>query len=145
MIQDFRGAPQHPTILVVDNDSGPEQLFKHLSNLLKKKVDGGDRFYFVYENLYVVPVPKIGGAFTPMENLFEPNVLQMKLNGRELDLTNKELDGKKFYSKNEFSLRVIQENQVRINFVGFKPLLDAIVAVQRDYATKLAGSARVAA
>ena len=145
MIRDFKGVPQNPAILIVDNDSDPEKLFKHLSNLLKRKVDGGEAYYFVYENLYVVPVPKVGGAFTAMEQLFAPEVLKVTLNGRVLDLTNKEQDAKKFYSKHEFSMRVIQERQARINFDGFKPLLDAIVAVQRDYGTKVAATRRVAA
>jgi|SRR5579883_490797 len=138
MTKSFRGMPKHPTILVVDNDSGPEKLFKHLSNLLKKDVDGSEQYYFVYENLYVVPVPKIGRNFTAMEQLFDPVVLKTKLGGRQLDLTNKEPDGKTFYSKNEFSIQVIQKKQTSINFDGFKPLLNAIVAVQLDYANKVA-------
>lgn len=141
MGKNFKGTPKHPTILVVDNDSGPEQLFKHLTNLLKKPIDGNDPYYFVYENLYVVPVPKIGGAFTAMEKLFEPKVLDTKLNGKQLDLTNKETDGKKYYSKNDFSIEVIQKNQSAINFEGFKPLLAAIEAVKKDYATKVAAAA----
>jgi hypothetical protein len=123
---------------VVDNDSGPEKLFKHLSNLLKKPVDGSEPFYFVYENLYVVPVPKIGGAFTAMEQLFEAKVLNEKLDGKVLDLTNEETDGKKFYSKNDFSIQIVQKNQSTIKFDGFKPLLNAIVAVQKDYAARIA-------
>jgi RNA-directed DNA polymerase len=141
MTKSFGGMPKQPTILVVDNDSGPEKLFKHLSNLLKKNCDGSDPYYFVYQNLYVVTVPKISGAYTAMEQLFESKVLETKLNGRELDLTNKEPDGKKFYSKNEFSIEVIQKGQSTINFDGFKPLLDAIVAVQTDYAIKVAAAA----
>jgi len=141
MIKDFKGVPKQPTILIVDNDSGPENLFKHLSKLLNKKVDGGDPYYFVYENLYVVPVPKVGEAFTAMEQLFEAKVLTTKLDGKELDLTNKEPDGKKFYSKSRFSIDVIQKNQATINFNRFKPLLDRIVAVQADYATKAAAAA----
>ena len=144
MTKNFKGRPRQPTILVVDNDSGPENLFKHLSNLLKKKVDGSDPYYFVYENLYVVPVPKIGGTFTAMEKLFKPEVLNIELNGKKLDLTNKEPDGKQFYSKNAFSIEVIQKRQSTISFDGFKPLLDAIVAVQKDYAIKVAAGAGVA-
>jgi retron-type reverse transcriptase len=141
MTKNFKGTPKHPTILVVDNDSGPEKLFKHLSNLLKKPVDGSDPYYFVYENLYVVPVPKIGGAFTAMEKLFESKVLNTTLNGKKLDLTNKEPDGTKYYSKNDFSIEVIQKKQSAINFEAFKPLLDAITAAQKDYAAKVAAAA----
>jgi hypothetical protein len=144
MTKNFKGVPRHPTILVVDNDSGPEDMFKHLSSLLKKTVDGSDQHYFVYQNLYVVPVPKVGGAFTAMEHLFEPEVLNTKLNGRTLDLTNKETDGTKFYSKNDFSIEVIQKKQTSVNFDGFRPLLDAIAAVQTDYAIKVAAAAGAA-
>jgi RNA-directed DNA polymerase len=141
MTNNFKGIPKHPTILVVDNDSGPEKLFKHLANLLKETVDGSKPYYFVYENLYVVPVPKIGGAFTAMEKLFEPKILDTILNGKKLDLTNKETDAKKFYSKNEFSIEVIQKRQSEINFEGFRALLDAIVAVQKDYTIRAAAAA----
>ncbi|HEX4411225.1 MAG TPA: hypothetical protein VH206_20835 [Xanthobacteraceae bacterium] len=148
--KNFKGIPKHPTILVVDNDSGPEKLFQHLSNLLstktkKKKVDGSEPYYFVYENLYVVPVPKIAGAYTAMEKLFKPGVLATELNGKKLDLSNKETDGKKFYSKNDFSIEVIQKNQSSIDFNGFKPLLNALVAVQKDYSIKVAAATKAAA
>jgi hypothetical protein len=140
-ISNFKGLPMHPTILVVDNDSGPEKLFEHLTKVLKRPVDGSDQYYFVYANLYVVPVPKINGAYTAMEQLFEQKVLDTKLNGKTLDLTNKEKDGSRFYSKNDFSIEVIQKNQASINFDGFRPLLSAIAAVQIDYAIKVAVAA----
>jgi len=138
MGKNFNVRPTNPTIIIVDNDSGPEKLFKHLSNILKSEVDGSEQFYYAYENLYVVPVPKIGGTFTAMEKLFDDAVLSKKLNGRILDLTNKETDPSKFYSKNEFSIEVVQKEQSSIDFSGFKPLLDAILAAKADYATKMA-------
>jgi RNA-directed DNA polymerase len=144
MTKKFKGVPIHPTILVVDNDSGPEKLFKHLSNLLKKQVDGSGQYYFVYQNLYVVAVPKVGGAFTAMEQLFEPELLKTKLDGKTLDLTNKEVNGRKFYSKNQFAIEIIQKKRDAINFDGFKPLLDAIAAVQTDYAIRVAAAAGAA-
>jgi hypothetical protein len=139
-IANCKRTPQQPTILVVDNDSGPQNLYSHLGNILKKKVDGSEPFYWAYENLYVVPVPKIGGAHTAMENLFEKEVLDTKLGGRILDLTNKETDSKKFYSKHDFSIQVVQKKQKSIKFDGFRPFLDNIVAVQKDYASKLAAA-----
>jgi RNA-directed DNA polymerase len=65
--------PQQPTILVVDNDLGPQDLFKHLGKILKKAVDGSEPFYWAYGNLYVVPVPKIAGAHIAMEDLLRKN------------------------------------------------------------------------
>jgi hypothetical protein len=91
-----------------------------------------------------VAVPKIGGAFTAMEQLFEPKILNTKLNGKTLDLTNKQTDGKTFYSKNDFSIEIIQKKQQSIDFSGFKPLLDAILAVQTDYAIRIAAAAGAA-
>jgi RNA-directed DNA polymerase len=73
-----------------------------------------------------------------MEQLFELKVLATVLGSKKLDLTNKEADGTKFYSKNTFSIEVIQKKQSTTNFDGFRPLLDAIVAVQKDYAAKVA-------
>ncbi|MBR1033279.1 reverse transcriptase domain-containing protein [Bradyrhizobium liaoningense] len=140
-----KGMPQQPTILVVDNDSGPQSLYSHLGNILKTKVDGSEPFYWAYGNLYVVPVPKIGGAPTAMEELFEQEVLATKLNGRTLDLSNKEADGTKFYSKNEFSIQVVQKKQKSIKFDGFKPLLDNLVAVQKDYASKVEAAKKLSA
>jgi RNA-directed DNA polymerase len=110
----------------------------------KVTADGSEPYYFVYENLYVVPVPKISGAYTAMEQLFKPEVLDTKLNGRKLDLSNKESDASKFYSKNEFSIEVIQKNQSSIDFSGFKPLLNALVAVQKDYETKVTAATKAA-
>lgn len=142
MTKSFKGKSKHPTILIVDNDSGAKSLLKHLGHVLKnKKIDGSDAFYFVYENLYVVPVPKVGGAPTAIEQLFDPALLKTKLKGKTLDLTNNQKDGTKFYSKHEFSISVIQKNQASINFDGFKPLLNAIAAVQTDYAIKVAAAA----
>jgi len=73
-----------------------------------------------------------------MEQLFEPAVLNTKINGRKLDLSGKETDATKFYSKNEFSIEVIRKHEAAINFNGFKPLLNIIVSVQKDYAAKVA-------
>ena len=80
-----------------------------------------------------------------MENLFKPEVLATTLSGRKLDLSNKETDAKRFYSKNDFSIGVIQKNQSSIDFRGFKPLLDALVAVQKDYSTRATVAAAKAA
>ena len=106
----------------------------------KTKVDGSAPFYWVYGNLYVVPLPKVAGPIA-IAQLFGKEVLDTQLDGRTLDLSNKETDGTKFYSKHEFSIHVVQKNQKSIKFDGFKPLLDNIVAVQLDYASKLRATA----
>ncbi|MBB4378460.1 retron Ec67 family RNA-directed DNA polymerase/endonuclease [Bradyrhizobium sp. SBR1B] len=137
-----KGMPQQPTMLIVDNDSGSQSLYSHLGRILKTDVDGSEPFYWVYGNLYVVPLPKIGSGPTAIEQLFEKEVLDTELEGRTLDLTNKETDGTKFYSKHEFSIHVVQKKQKSITFDGFRPLLDNMVAVQKDYASRVAAAAK---
>ncbi|WP_143274749.1 hypothetical protein [Bradyrhizobium canariense] len=127
-------------MLIVDNDSGSQSLYSHLGKILKTNVDGSEPFYWVYGNLYVVPLPKIAGGPVAIEQLFDKDVLDTKLDGRTLDLSNKENDGTKFYSKHEFSIHVVQKKQKAIKFDGFKPLLDNIVSVQKDYASRVAAA-----
>ncbi|WP_315742402.1 retron Ec67 family RNA-directed DNA polymerase/endonuclease [Bradyrhizobium sp. SZCCHNR1075] len=140
-----KGVPEHPTIIVVDNDSGSKPLFSHLSQILKAPVDGTKPFYWAYGNLYVVPIPKVSAAPIAIEELFDKEVLETKLDGRVLDLSNKEEDGKKYYSKHEFSIHVVQKRQKSVKFDGFKPLLNSIAAVQRDYADRVAAAKKLEA
>jgi RNA-directed DNA polymerase len=128
-----------PVIIVVDNDSGAKSLFSHIYNLNKQAgpVDGSNQFYYIYENIYVVPVPKVAGADTPIEKLFEKKLLSTVWNGKQLDLTG-DKDQTKYYFKNDFAVHVVKNGGTAVNFDGFDPLLKALVAVKLDYATRLA-------
>ena len=138
----FKGGASQPVIIVVDNDSGAKPLFGHMYNLDKKAgpVDGSKQFYYIYENLYVVPVPKVGGADTPIEMLFEKKLLSAVLNGKHLDLTG-DKDPSKYYFKNDFAVHVVKKGGAAVNFDGFDPLLKALVAVKLDYANRLVAMA----
>jgi RNA-directed DNA polymerase len=138
----FKGGASQPVIIVVDNDSGAKPLFGHIFNLGTKAVpvDGSRQFYYIYENLYVVPVPKVGGADTPIEMLFEKKLLSTVLNGKHLDLTS-EKDPSKYYFKNDFAVHVVKKGGTAVNFDGFDPLLSALVAVKLDYAKRIAAMA----
>jgi RNA-directed DNA polymerase len=103
-------------------------------------VDGSKQFYYIYENLYVVPVPKVGGADTPIEMLFEKKLLSDVLNGKHLDLTA-DNDPSKYYFKNDFAVHVVKKGGAAVNFDGFDPLLKALVAVKLDYAKRLVAMA----
>jgi len=138
----FKGGVSQPVIIVVDNDSGAKSIFSHIYHLDKKAgvVDGSKPFYYVYENLYVVPVPKVAGLDTSIEHLFEKKLLATVWNGKRLDLTG-DKDPSKYYFKNDFAIHVVKEGGAAVNFDGFDPLLKALVTVKLDYATRLVPAA----
>jgi len=142
-ITGFKVGGAHPVIILVDNDDGAKTFFSVLGNLLKiPKLTGTDPFYYVYANLYAVPIPPTGNPVSAIEGLFEPALLTTVYDGKTLDLANKEPDGSKFYSKHTFAKSVVRPNQDKINFRGFDPLLSALNAVLTDYAARLvAGTA----
>ncbi|ANN61413.1 hypothetical protein A9174_12720 [Mesorhizobium loti NZP2037] len=158
-ITTFRGGANQPVIIIVDNDSGATAIFSHIYNILNPKikstggkkggatpaapVDGSEQFYYLYENLYIVPVPKVAGAETPIERLFDPKLLKTVWNGKQLDLTG-DKDPAKYYFKNDFAVHVVKEGGAGVKFDDFDPLLSAIVAVKADYAKRVALLAAVA-
>ncbi|MBN9219298.1 MAG: retron Ec67 family RNA-directed DNA polymerase/endonuclease [Mesorhizobium sp.] len=129
----FKHGASQPVIMVVDNDSGSTKIFNHLTNILGKPIDGSDPFYYVYENLYVVPVPKVAGASTAIEDLFDSSVLAEKIGVREFNRSNKKFDQTKFYGKNEFATEIIAPKRASIDFSRFEPLLKACCDVIDHY------------
>lgn len=143
-ISSFKGGVNSPVLIVVDNDSGSDKIFKHLSNVLRRPVDGTEPYYFVYENLYVVPIPK-NGVTAAIEDLFDPVLLRRKIEGKEFDRTGKKTDGKKWYGKFEFATKIVRAEQSTIDFTGFEPLLKAFTEAIDDYSVRCVAKAKVAA
>jgi RNA-directed DNA polymerase len=134
-ISPFKYGATQPVIMIIDNDSGSKGLFSYLSSVLGKKVDGTDPFYYAFENLYIVPIPKAGAA---IEDLFDPPLLKRLLNGKQFDKTGKEKekDPTKWYSKVEFATQIVKPERSKIDFTGFEPLLKTISDVQKDFAVR---------
>jgi RNA-directed DNA polymerase len=146
-ISSFKQGATQPVIMIIDNDSGSNGLFSYLSNVLGKKVDGTEPFYYAFENLYIVPIPKKGGASSAaIEDLFDPALLKRLLNGKQFDKSGKEKekDPSKWYSKVEFATQIVKPERAKIDFAGFEPLLKTISDVQKDFATRGAALARAA-
>lgn len=137
-ISGFKAGGRHPVIILVDNDDGAKAFFAALGTITKTKVTGTDPYYYVYANLYAVPIPPTGNSVTAIEGLFEPALLKTVHDGKTLDLSNKETDGSKFYSKHTFAKSVVRPNQNAIEFKGFEPLLTAMEAAIADYDARLA-------
>ncbi len=127
-----------PVLVVVDNDSANNGLWKMLQNKYGlANADGSANFYHVTKNLYVVPIPKISGNYTFIEHLFDKATLKYKLQGKSFDFSQK---GKKIatnkYGKMAFARDVVQKQRDTIEFKGFLPLLGNIEKAITDYANK---------
>lgn len=134
--------PSQPTIIVVDNDSGSDPIFKAIKDTTGKRYEiangRGTNFdksrpvYYIAQNLYVVLTPLRNGQDTMMEDFFSKNILKTKLDGRNFEVYKKGLPGKT-YSKHTFSQKVIKAQQKRKIFNGFVPILSSISAAVVDF------------
>ena len=88
-----------------------------------------EAFYYLGYNLYLVKTPGAGGLGKKscIEDLFPPALLKTLVDGKAFD-PNKEHDEAGKYGKVVFAKRVVISNAAAIDFSGFAPLLDRIVA-----------------
>ena len=139
----FKHNATQPVVMIVDNDKGSTGLFHQLTHIIGKPVGGTDPFYHVFDNLYVVPVPKTG-AEAAIEDLFEPALLKKTIKGRSFDRTGKQKDFTKWYSKVDFATQIVKPERSTINFAAFEPLLKSISDVRKDYSLRLSATPPVA-
>jgi RNA-directed DNA polymerase len=131
MAEKFRApGPFEPVIILIDNDDGPEELFKYLTNVNKVTEPRKERFIHVCANIYVVPTP-LGSGDSPtcIEDLFPPEVFKEEIEGKKFNPKKKHADNEKFYGKNIFADKVILPKVDTINFDAFMPLLANIELV----------------
>ncbi len=129
-------ALRHPVILLIDNDSGADSVFKEAIKLGVPAlgVKSSAPFYRLGDNLYLVKTPELGSSGKScIEDLFDRALLEEKVDGLVFDPAKKHKALGK-YGKQVFAERVVKPNAGVIDFSGFKPLLDRIVAVLDDYA-----------
>lgn len=122
-----------PIILMVDKDNGWNPIGKAIGG----SADGSQLFYHVCTNLYVACIPSppgmTGGC---IEDLYKPETLDIKLDGKFFDKSNKTKDKGKHYGKTVFSEKIVLLNAGEIDFSGFQPLLDRLTAVVQDHRKK---------
>jgi hypothetical protein len=149
LIKDYRrilkpfSAPQaerFPVILLVDNDSGAKGIYECVKSVTKSTCDGKQPFYFLGENLYLVPTP-LGAADAPtmIEDFLPTKWQSEKLGAKSLNL-GKDIDITKEYGKALFAEYVIKKNRADVDFVEMRAILDRIVAVIDDYSAMMATS-----
>lgn len=89
-----------PVIILVDNDAGAGPVLMNARKLTGGKVDGGDDFYHLSENLYLVMLPKRAGAADVMiEDFFESSVAATEIKGKTFNPDEKTFDTAKHYGK----------------------------------------------
>jgi RNA-directed DNA polymerase len=138
----FKHRPlMHPVIVVIDNDSGAEDLFKTIRKNYNLSINwrSPDPFFYVTENLYLVKTPERGAeGLSSIEDFFEASLLATVLDGKTFNRRN-DLDSAREYGKFIFAEKIVRLNAGTINFLGFTPLLERIVAAIDDYAVRVAG------
>jgi len=116
-----------PVIVLIDNDEGASSVFAFYKGKLKSDMSlkSIDSFYHVHKNLYVIKTPELGASGKScIEDLFMQKALST------------EIDGKSFatgLSKAAFAEKVVLKDMSTIDFSGFNPVFDRILAVINHY------------
>lgn len=121
---------KYPVIIIVDDDDAGRGVIKKADKIRRenrkaKSIKKVRRFDYFFENLYIVKVPSTVGD-KEIEDLFDPVLLETKLNGKTFHRDNKGLNPDIHYGKAHFSEYVVNPNKGKIDFSGFVPLLDII-------------------
>lgn len=133
--------PQHPVIILLDNDSGFDCIEKSLRKIesaitlplsLKKQDFRNAEFIHVFHNLYIVLTPIGAQPQSMIEDLFNDETRNTKVSDKVFN-PEKDFDNTKEYSKEVFAKKVVAAQKLTINFDGFKPFLDRIVKVIEHY------------
>jgi hypothetical protein len=127
-------APRSPVIVLIDNDSGANEIYGAISGITKKPRPAGKApFIHVTGNLYVVPTP-LGPSEekTAIEDFFDAATLATTL-GAKTFARGKKIDDTKEYGKAAFAREVVEKNAGTLDFSKFSGILDRIAAVIADY------------
>lgn len=128
-----------PVILLVDNDSAANSVFGTITKMTGKNPSKTDVFTHVMGNMYVVLTPlKAGKTESEIEDCFDDSILQLTLDGKKFTTASK-FDPAVYFSKHILS-QYVREHSAKIDFTGFKGVLDRIAAVIGDYANKNAAA-----
>lgn len=128
---------QNPVVLVFDNETKKNNSTKRP---LKKTIDYIQSAFNItcnfdaqiqkriIDNLYILtnPLPE-GKEEAAIEDLFDNETLSVVIDGKRFSRDN-EFDPSTHYGKNTFSKYII-ENYEKINFSGFKEMLDTLDAI----------------
>jgi hypothetical protein len=137
---------RHPVIILYDNDAGAQGLSKILKAGTPVSENGATKFIHLSQSLYALPTPPVNGKKdSKIEDFFEQATKMTIISGKTFRDGNN-ADNNQHYGKVVFAHKVIKPNAKTINFDGFIPLLNNIMAVLgHHYATNAGTEATAAA
>jgi RNA-directed DNA polymerase len=125
----------NPVVILYDNDSGAKGIQKVIKSSFKVKVTADEPFVRVFENLYALPVPYVGGATeSKIEDCFDDQTKGIVISGKSFNDSNS-IDVDRHYGKRVFAHKVIRPRADAIDFSGFRPLLTNLVAIINAHKT----------
>ena len=137
-INSFKSKPlSHPVIVLIDNDDGAKPIFSSVKNIVPNiSLKTSELFYHLHTNLYLVKTPEDSAELKSpkscIEDMFDQKLRETIIDGKTFDSSNNH-DPNKTYGKADFAKKVVIPDADKINFLGFKKLLDRIVAVLDHY------------
>ena len=124
----------HPVIVLIDNDKGKSNVTSAVEKIIGKAISGSESFIHVCRNLYLVLTPIIAPAIEScIEDCFDKDTLST-IHHRKKFNPAKKIDPATEYGKVVFAHEVVRPNAAKLNFDGFKPLLDRIQTVIDEHA-----------
>lgn len=130
---------QHAVVLVVDNDSGADDICATIRRLTRRTPSRTDQYVHIEGNLYMVLTP-LGPRATrsTIEDCFADDVRNLKLGGKAFNPNNK-ADPALYFGKHILS-QYVRENAAKVDFTGFADLLDRIAAAVEAHQSKQAAA-----
>lgn len=118
-----------PVIILIDNDDGAKSILSYVSQKWRPAtLKSTESFFYLDYNLYLIKTPAVGLLEkTCVEDMFPQKLLKTVVDGKSFDADKKHEEPGK-YGKTVFAMRVVVPQKATIDFTGFCPLLDRIVA-----------------
>lgn len=122
----------NPVIVLIDNDSGANCVHSNVTKITKQAITRKEAFIRVFGNLYLVATP-LGpnDAHTKIEDSFDASVTSTVLGGKVFNADD-DYNVATEYGKATFARDVVQAQAASINFDGFVPLLNRVLATIND-------------
>ncbi len=141
-LEDFAGPGlTEPVIVIYDNDDGGRPIQKAIKNVSKGRSIGAEPFVHIWNNLYAVPTPlRDGVTVSKIEDCFDSRIKETVIEGKSFHEGNS-FDTHKHYGKKVFAHKVIRPNADKVDFTGFRPLLQNIVHAIESHRKSLLTSA----
>lgn len=118
---------QRPVICLIDNDTGAKP-FLSWKDKNGATINRTGSPFNLFENVHLLmtPIPS-GKTESKIEDYFQKKTLDEKIGNRKFNSENKAVTDDE-YGKAWFATKVVWAKKDKINFDGFKPLLDTLAA-----------------